>query len=260
MLRDPDLKSPELTGQWEAKLRDIEAGRLTPERFMEEVAQYAVRIIHETEEAGIDEDSWGNCPRCGRPVIRGNRGYGCSAWRDGCKFVLWPSYKNRELDPADIRELLQRRVLLRPIEIAGSGRVILALSCSGEVMEIAAPSREQQTGKRRRAGSGKAHSRRRSTGRGKKDSSLAASTTLGNCPLCGAEVREQAKSYSCSRWKEGCKFVVWKTIAGKRISGRTVKALLAKGETGSLKGFKSKAGKSFAARLKLVDGEVRFDF
>ena len=49
IVRDVDLKSPELTGQWEAKLRDIEAGRLAPERFMEEIAQYTARIIREAE-------------------------------------------------------------------------------------------------------------------------------------------------------------------------------------------------------------------
>ena len=78
--------------------------------------------------------------------------------------------------------------------------------------------------------------------------------------MCAAEVREQPRSYSCSGWKQGCKFVIWKTIAGKRISGRTAKTLLAKGQTRQLKGFKSKAGKPFAARLKLVDGEVQLDF
>jgi len=38
------------------------------------------------------------------------------------------------------------------------------------------------------------------------------------------------------------------------------KALLTKGETRQLKGFKSKAGKAFEARLRLVDGEVKLDF
>ena len=86
------------------------------------------------------------------------------------------------------------------------------------------------------------------------------SSGLGNCPLCGEEVREQQKSYSCNGWRQGCKFVIWKTIAGKKISARTAKTLLAKGKTSRLKSFKSKAGKSFDARLKLVDGKVQFDF
>ena len=255
-----DLKSPELTGQWEAKLRDIEAGRLAPERFMDEIAKYTTRIVREAEAERIKEHAWGSCPCCGRPVIQGKKGYGCSAWKDGCKFVLWPAYKNCDLAPADVRELLQRRVLMRPIELAGAGRVILALTRTGEVTEIAAPSREQQAGELKRKRSGSTRSRKRSTEGGKEDSVVTAPATLGNCPVCAAEVREQPRSYSCSGWKQGCKFVIWNTIAGKRISVATAKTLLAKGRTRQLKGFKSKAGKPFEARLKLVDGEVQLDF
>jgi DNA topoisomerase-3 len=54
--------------------------------------------------------------------------------------------------------------------------------------------------------------------------------------------------------------VIWKSIAGKRITARMAKSLLNEGQTSVLKGFKSKAGKPFDARLKLVDGEVKFDF
>jgi len=54
--------------------------------------------------------------------------------------------------------------------------------------------------------------------------------------------------------------VIWKTIAGKKIGVRTAKTLLTKGQTSRLKSFKSKAGKFFDARLKLVDGKVQFDF
>ena len=84
--------------------------------------------------------------------------------------------------------------------------------------------------------------------------------TLGPCPLCGAGVVEQVKSYGCSGWKQGCKFAVWKTIAGKAIGIRAAQSLLKTGHTPLLKGFQSKAGKPFDARLKLEGGEVRFDF
>ena len=234
--------------------------QLAPERFMEEIAQYTARVIRENETERVDEHSWGSCPRCGRPVIPGKRGYGCSGWKDGCKFVLWPTHKDRQLDTADIRELLQRRVLLRPVELSDSGQVILALTGTGEVTEIAVPRQEQQTGKIKEKRSGSSRSRKRSTEGGKEDSVGAVPDTLGNCPLCAAEVREQPKSYSCSGWKQGCKFVIWKKIAGKRISSPMAKTLLTKGQTRQLKGFKSKAGKPFETRLKLVDGEVQLDF
>jgi len=83
---------------------------------------------------------------------------------------------------------------------------------------------------------------------------------LGPCPLCGSEVIEQDRSYGCSGWQSGCKFAIWKTIAGKRLSAHTAQALLRRGRGPLLKGFKSKSGKLFAARLKLENGAVRFDF
>ncbi len=73
-------------------------------------------------------------------------------------------------------------------------------------------------------------------------------------------MQEQPKSYSCSGWKAGCKFAIWKTIAEKKISSSMARALLTKGQTSRLKGFKSKTGKAFDARLKLVEGRVAFDF
>jgi DNA topoisomerase III len=86
-------------------------------------------------------------------------------------------------------------------------------------------------------------------------------TPLGACPKCGAPVVETKKSYGCSAWKEGCKFAIWKTISGKRISTPQARQLLTKGRTGQLKGFKSKAGKTYSAGL-ILDGEhkVRLEF
>ena len=83
--------------------------------------------------------------------------------------------------------------------------------------------------------------------------------SFGPCPRCGSEVVEQPKSYRCSGWQRGCPFVIWKTIAGKRIGARTAQALLREGRSGVLKGFRSKAGKPFEARLKVDRGDVRLD-
>jgi DNA topoisomerase III len=86
--------------------------------------------------------------------------------------------------------------------------------------------------------------------------------SLGACPKCGAPVVETRKAYGCSAWKKtGCDFAIWKQVSGKRLSEGQAKQLLAQGRTGQIKGFKSKAGKPYAAALKL-DGEhrVRLEF
>jgi DNA topoisomerase-3 len=85
---------------------------------------------------------------------------------------------------------------------------------------------------------------------------------LGMCPLCKqGTVMECAKAYSCNRYREGCQFTIWKAVADKKLSEKQVKALLTRGYTDWLRGFTSKAGKTFEARLKLgEDFKVAFDF
>lgn len=85
-------------------------------------------------------------------------------------------------------------------------------------------------------------------------------SNIGNCPLCGAAVTENRKAFACSHWRDGCRFAIWKTIAGKKITAKTAQTLLTKGKTGRLKGFTGKNGKPFAARLVLEEGKVVFRF
>ena len=83
---------------------------------------------------------------------------------------------------------------------------------------------------------------------------------LGRCPVCRTLVLEQYKAYSCQSGRD-CSFVIWKTIAGRKISPKLVQVLLAKRVSKVLKGFKSKKGKKFSASLALTDeGKVEFRF
>jgi len=276
VVRDRGLKSPELTGEWEAKLREVERGRLDPRRFMGEIVRYTGEVVRAGDDAAVDPNRLGDCPRCGRPVIEGKRGFGCSGWRDGCPFKLWREHAGRPLDDAQVRELLQRRVLPWPAPPGGAGESILALTETGAVSEIPVPVGEKprwagKAGKtgRRPAGTKASTPKPRRAARAESGSAADqpeppaegfSAVSLGPCPLCQAEVVEQAKSYGCCNWRQGCKFTIWKTIAGKRISARTAQALLKQGKSPLLKGFASKSGKTFEARLKLDGGEVRFDF
>ena len=83
--------------------------------------------------------------------------------------------------------------------------------------------------------------------------------SVGNCPACGKPVVKNSWGYGCTGYKDGCRFSVG-TICGKKISEAQVKQLISKGKTGVIKGFKSKAGKSFDAMLVLNDGSVGFEF
>lgn len=86
-------------------------------------------------------------------------------------------------------------------------------------------------------------------------------SNLGSCPVCSAEIKDFPKSHSCSRWKEGCGFTIWKVVAKKKLSESQVKKLMKEKRTDVIKGFKSKAGKPFDAILVMnKDGKVEFEF
>ena len=83
---------------------------------------------------------------------------------------------------------------------------------------------------------------------------------VGVCPLCGGKVVRSRYGYGCSRYRDGCKFKISRQILGRPISLAEAQAILNGGTTGQLDGFTSKNGKPFSAALKLVGGEVKFDF
>jgi DNA topoisomerase III len=138
IVQDLHLKSPELTGEWEFKLKEIEQGKLDPKQFMEEIASYTKALIQGRKPALMQERSLGLCPCCSQPVIEGKRGFGCSAWKGGCSFVLWKEYKGYPIQIKQIKKLLEQRILLDPIEISQE-KVILYLSDKGVLMDMPMP-------------------------------------------------------------------------------------------------------------------------
>jgi DNA topoisomerase-3 len=88
---------------------------------------------------------------------------------------------------------------------------------------------------------------------------------LGPCPVCGRDIIENRKGYSCwSRDDPGCGFVIWKSKAGKSLPVSIARELIKTGRTDkAVTGFKGRSGRSFRARLALQqaeDGKWRVEF
>jgi DNA topoisomerase-3 len=89
---------------------------------------------------------------------------------------------------------------------------------------------------------------------------------LGPCPICGRDVIENRKGYSCwTKDDPGCGFVIWKNKAGKTLTPVIVKELMANRKTEkAVSGFRGRSGRGFSAKLALVQNEegkwrVEFD-
>jgi DNA topoisomerase-3 len=122
MLEEHKLTSPELTGDWEHKLADIERGRGDRKKFMKGIADFAKETVDQI--AALDKEKLrpervelGPCPRCGAEtgeIIRENsKAYGCTSWKSreevGCGFVIWKRVASRTLTPEIARQLIEER-------------------------------------------------------------------------------------------------------------------------------------------------------
>lgn len=99
-----ELFDLEFTGRLEKALSDIEKQRFTKEGFLDLIYEFTTNavdkiksgqkvVINETHKKEKKHEILGKCPLCGHGVIEGIKGYGCSNWRNGCKFVIWKNDK-----------------------------------------------------------------------------------------------------------------------------------------------------------------------
>ena len=91
-----EIRKPDLTAKWWAIQQAIQDGTAQPEDLYKEVLASYARFsslqypsLNLSASAAQDRPELGVCPRCGKPVIEGKKGYGCSGYKDGCTFTIW---------------------------------------------------------------------------------------------------------------------------------------------------------------------------
>jgi DNA topoisomerase-3 len=129
ILEGSPLISPDMTGDWEKQLRDIEHGELSGEKFMAGIVKFTRDTVEkimeiDREKLRMQRAEIGPCPRCaaagtltenGEPnMIRENsRAFGCTSWKSkeetGCGFVIWRTVAGRQLMPEEAKELIENR-------------------------------------------------------------------------------------------------------------------------------------------------------
>jgi DNA topoisomerase-3 len=105
------LTSPELTGEWEHRLRLIEEGEDSRPAFMGDIKKFAEATVGELDKlkgVKIERANLGPCPVCGRDVIENRKGYSCWSRDDpGCGFVIWKKKASKTLPASVVKELME---------------------------------------------------------------------------------------------------------------------------------------------------------
>jgi DNA topoisomerase III len=245
----PALCSPEMTGEWEHKLKQIQQGEMKRKDFMAQIREFTREIVEKAKNFEGDSVS-GNfaplnvkCPKCaGGPFEEDYRTFKCA----GCGLIVWKTMAGRLFEAGEVETLLtQSRV--GPLEGFRSkmGRPFTATVKLGEEFKPEFEFESSEPG-------------------GAITIDPARHEALGACPVCQkGQVHALDNSYACEHAvsaEKTCTFRVGKVILQREIPKEQVQKLITTGKTDLLPKFISKKGRPFSAHLKLEKGKVGFEF
>jgi DNA topoisomerase-3 len=268
------LTSPELTGELELHLRQVEKGSRSKRDFMSEIADYTVEIVDRAKGFSYDElydanDVLGNCPACGRPVIEMAWFYRCKEEppRDpDCTLRIWKDTSGRYIDRASVRVLLRDgktgvidgftardgRTYRGVLEIVRDDWTVAVRSAGwNEDATSADPEFEVNPEPLGRCPF-------------EEDCSIVESPTQFVCErkLKEAELsREERARAAAEGGPQSCGFVLPRTVCKREITREEALHYVAEGKTPLLTDFTSRFGRPFSATLVLKEnGRHGFEF
>jgi DNA topoisomerase-3 len=246
MLGIVELASPELTGEWEHKLRLIEQGKMTREAFMDEIWALVKNTVNVIKHGEIPDVVYATvstpCPKCGGVVQENYRKFKCQK----CDFAIWKVTSGREWSPEEVAQLITDRSI-GPLSGFRSrlGKPFSAVMKLTDEFKV-----EFDFGQDARDG--------------EEAPDFSAQEPLGNCPKCGARVFEHGMSYTCEKAVgpgKSCDFRSGRMILQQPVERAQMEKLLATGRTDLLNNFVSKKNRKFKAFLvKTPQGKVGFEF
>ena len=244
-----ELTSPEMTGEWESKLKRMEKGAMKRNDFMAHIRKFTREIVERAKNFEGDSVS-GNfeplevkCPKCGGgPFEETYRTFKCKS----CELILWKTMAGRAFERSELEKLLTEGKV-GPLEGFRSklGRKFNAIVKLGDEFKPAFDFGEN------------GHDQPVQIDTEKHES-------LGLCPLCQkGQVYVLDRAYACENAvskEKTCTFRISKTILHREIPKEQVQKLITTGKTDLLPKFVSKKGRPFSAHLKLDNGKVGFEF
>jgi DNA topoisomerase III len=248
MLGIVELASPELTGEWEHKLKLIEHGDMTRNEFMRQIWDLVRNFVGIIKNGEIPDVVYATvpapCPKCGGTVQENYRKFQCQK----CDFSLWKVISGREWTPDEVAELITKR-FVGPLT---GFRSRIGKPFSAGIRLNDELRTEFDFGQPREGEAGAARP------------DFSAQESLGACPKCKARVFELGVAYVCENAtgpSPSCDFRSGKIILQQPIERAQMQKLLSVGRTDLFTRFISRKGRPFKAFLvKTPDGKVGFEF
>ena len=245
-----ELTMPELTGEWESKLSQIERGQLDREAFMQEISKVVEQMVARAKNYGattIPGDYatlQSPCPQCGGLVKENYKRFACTQ----CDFSITKIPGSRQLEVPEAETLITQRTI-GPLQGFRSrlGRPFAAILKLTDEHKL-----EFDFGQN-------------DDDENSEPVDFSGQESLGSCPKCQSSVYEHGMNYTCEKAvgpNKTCDFRTGKVILQQEIEPTQIRKLLSEGRTELLTGFvSSRTRRKFKAYLKRGDdGKVGFEF
>ena len=256
-LMDEKVKSPEMTGEWEYQLSQVEKGKLSPVEFRDGIVEYVKQLfadLHARYGCQFERETVTdaiNCPKCGQPMEIAPWGYTCK--NEACAFKIGHTVAGHMLSHHEMKELLTNKAV---------GPLVGFKSKKGTEFAAKLIVDKDFNIQFEFESDGKFHGQK----------------TEYKCPLCGAVLEENKNAIFCTATKDpgtaagmtnegtaattndgagDCNFTLFKTVAGHMLTAAEIGELFTNGATPLIQDFKSKKGAVFTARLKWGEGADR---
>ena len=243
-----ELSSPELTGNWECKLKQMEHGNLPRSEFMDHIVDLTREMVSRIKRGKIPDTAFRTlntpCPKCGGKVQENYRKFKCQK----CDFSIWKVVSSREFAPEEIETLIVKRSV-GPLTgfRSRAGKPFTAM------VRLSPEFRAEFDFGPQVGADGTTEA-----------VDFSGQTPLGPCPKCGGRVFEQPIAYTCENSvgpARRCDFRSGRVILQRPIEPEQIQKLLATGRTDLLHRFISRKGRPFSAFLvRGADGKVGFEF
>lgn len=246
-IRNDLLKSAELTGLWEKKLREIEKGQYEVAAFMQELRQMVTDIVHhvkndysgtrieiiedaqkpgkavaeKNKDKEAEHSKFFTCPRCGKgQMVKGHSAWGCTAYKEGCKTLIPFDFCGKKLSDAQIKQLITKGKTSVVKGFVLDGIKVDGLVALDDDFQLVLQQTEQKQ---------------------------------WTCPACKQGVVVKGRSaYGCSNYKNNCQLRIPFEFMGKVLTHSQVESLVLTGTTPLIKGLLTVDG----AR---INGRIAFD-
>ncbi|MDQ6631868.1 MAG: DNA topoisomerase III [Verrucomicrobiota bacterium] len=247
-----ELSSPELTGDWEFKLKQMEHGELQRPDFMREIEEMTRRIVAKAKQYESDTipGDFGElsvpCPKCGGVIKENYKKFQCQK----CDFALWKIAAGRQFEISEVEELITKKTV-GPLQGFRSSKGFPFAAIVKLTPEFKT---EFDFGNETNA-----------DGTAATEVDFTGKEPLGKCPKCGARVFENGMNYVCEKAtgpNKTCTFRSGAIILQQPIDGAQMVKLLATGKTDLLTKFISKKNNRFFKAFLTIgkDGKVSFEF